>query len=195
MTVKFVPMLLLCLLGAAQAHADPRSDVQQAFEQVIAADGFRAYAQGHVFGPDLPSMSGDVDVVFPDRIHARTDEMEFIALPNGAWIKALGLWTATDRSLLPVTGFDPKAMRQALASIHDVHIESGSKTSQCAAHVYRFHASGKLPGASTDGDVRAWLCDGSNRIARIEATDARTRDRVILDFDWSRRPSVQAPAD
>lgn len=110
LAVKFVPALLLCILAPALAHADPRADVQRAFEQVLAAGGFRAYAQGHLFGPQLPAMSGDVDVVFPDRIHARTDAMEFIALPDRAWIRALGVWTATDRSLLPVTGFDRAAM-------------------------------------------------------------------------------------
>lgn len=193
--MKSIVAFLFCIFFVIQARADPRADIQLGFEQVLAAGGFRAYAQGHLFGPELPSMSGNVDVVFPDRIHARTDEMEFIALPDHAWIKALGIWTATDRSLLPVTSFDPKAMRQAIASIRDARIDGASKTSQCAAHVYHFRASGNLPGASSDGDLRAWLCDGTSRIARLEATDARTRDRVILDFDWSRRASVSAPTD
>ncbi|MGH8122743.1 MAG: hypothetical protein ACREPT_08200 [Rudaea sp.] len=193
--MKLFFLLLLCTLTATRAHADPRADVQSAFAQVLAAGGFRAYAQGHLFGPQLPAMSADVDIVFPDRIHARTDEMEFIALPNRAWIRTFGIWTATDRSLLPVTSFDRTAMRQAIASIHDARIEGASKTSQCAAHVYRFRAGGKLPGASANGDLRAWLCDGSNRIARLQATDANTGERVILDFDWSRRAAVGPPRD
>ncbi len=187
--------LLLCTIAATPAHADPRADVQNAFTQVLAAGGFRAYAQGHLFGPELPAMSGDVDVVFPDRIHASTEEMEFIALPDRAWVRTFGIWTATDRSLLPVTSFDGAAMRQAIASIHDARIEGASKTSQCAAHVYRFRASGKLPGASANGDMRAWLCDGNSRIARLEATDGSTGERVILDFDWSRRAFVGPPRD
>jgi len=193
--VKSLFAFLLCILVAAQAHADPRADVQRAFEQVLAAGGFRAYAQGHVFGPELPAMAGDVDVVFPDRIHARTDEMEFIALPGSAWIRAFGVWTQTDRSLLPVTSFDPAAMRQAIASIHDARVEGTSKTSQCAAHVYRFRANGRLPGASATGDMRTWICDSNGRPARLEATDAGTGERVILDFDWSRRAVVSAPRD
>ena len=193
--MKLFFLLFLCMLAAMPAHADPRADVQRAFAQVLAAGGFRAYAQGHLFGPGLPAMSGDVDVVFPDRIHARTDEMEFIALPNRAWIRTFGIWTATDRSLLPVTSFDGAGMRRAIDSIHDARIEGASKTSQYAAHVYRFRASGKLPGASANGDLRAWLCDGSGRIARLEATDANTSERVILDFDWSRRATVGPPRD
>jgi hypothetical protein len=97
--------------------------------------------------------------------------------------------------MLPVTSFDPAAMRQAITSVRDARIEGASKTSQCAAHVYRFRANGRLPGASADGDLRAWLCDGNNRIARLEATDAQTSERVILDFDWSRRANVSAPRD
>ena len=186
-------LMMLCVLGAAPA--DPRSTVQHAFERVLAAGGFRAYAQGHVFGPELPAMSGDVEVVFPDRIHVHTDEVEFIALPEQAWINAFGVWVPTDRELLPITAFDTVAMRRAIASIRDVQLEGSSKTSQCAAHVYRFHSNGRLPGAGVDGNLRAWLCDDSGRPARLEATDARSGERVVVDFDWSRRADVRAPRD
>jgi len=183
------------MLALAPAHADPRATVQRAFESVLAAGGFRGYAQGHVFGPGLPSMSGEVEVVFPDRIHVRTEQLEFIALPQSAWINTFGVWTQTDRALLPVTAFDVAAMRQAIASIKDVRAEGTAKTSQCPAHVYRFRSSGRLPGASGDGDLRTWLCDGSGRPARLEATDTRSAERVIVDFDWSRRADVRAPRD
>ena len=186
---------LLGLLALAPAHADPRATVQHAFESVMAAGGFRGYAQGHVFGPGLPAMSGEVEVTFPDRIHVRTEELEFIALPQSAWINAFGVWTQTDRSLLPVTAFDVAAMRRAIASIRDVTVEGTAKTSQCTAHVYRFRSSGRLPGAGGDGDMRTWLCDDSGRPARLEATDTHTAERLIVDFDWSRRPDVRAPRD
>jgi hypothetical protein len=186
---------LLCILALTPAQADPRATVQRAFESVLAAGGFRGYAQGHVFGPGLPAMSGEVEVAFPDRIHVRTDDLEFIALPQSAWINAFGVWTQTDRSLLPVTAFDIAAMRQAIASIRDVSIEGTATTSQCAAHVYRFRSSGRLPGAGSEGDLRTWLCDDSGRPARLEATDTHSAERVIVDFDWSRRVDVRAPHD
>jgi len=186
---------LLCLLALAPAHADPRTTVQRAFESVLAAGGFRGYAQGHVFGPGLPAMSGEVEVVFPDRIHVRTEQLEFIALPQSAWINTFGIWTQTDRALLPVTAFDIAAIRQAIASITDVRVDGTAKTSQCSAHVYRFRSSGRLPGAGGDGDLRAWLCDGSGRPARLEAKDIKSAERVIVDFDWSRRADVRAPRD
>jgi len=59
--------------------------------------------------------------------------------------------------------------------------------------VYAFRARGQLPGATANGDLRAWRCDDSGRIARIEATDARTRERVIFDFDFLRAAHVTAP--
>ncbi len=186
---------LLCILVLRPAHADPRASVQHAFEAVLAAGGFRGYAQGQVFGPGLPSMSGEVEVVFPDRIHVRTEQLEFIALPQSAWINTFGVWTQTDRALLPVTAFDIKAMRQAIASIKDVQVEGTAKTSQCLAHVYRFRSSGRLPGSGGDGDLRTWLCDDSGRPARLEATDAHSAERVVVDFDWSRRADVRAPRD
>jgi len=186
---------LLCLLVSMQANADPRATVQHAFESVMAAGGFRGYAQGHVFGPGLPALSGEVEVVFPDRIHVRTEQLEFIALRQSAWINTFGVWTQTDRALLPVTAFDIAAMRQAIASIRDVKAEGTAKTSQCAAHVYRFRSSGRLPGSGGDGDLRAWLCDDSGRPARLEATDTHSAERVIVDFDWSRRADVRAPRD
>lgn len=188
--------LLFGLFGlavAAQAHADPRADVQRAFVQIVDAGGFRGYAQGRMFGPSLPAMAGEIEVVFPDRIHASTDEMEFVAIGGQAWIKALGIWSAVDRSLVPVTAFDMVAMRRAIATIHDARIEAASNTSQCPAQVYRFRASGKLPGSNADGDLRAWICDGSGRLARLEATEARSGERVILDLDWTRRAAVRAP--
>jgi len=193
--MKFFLAGLLGLAVAMQAHADARGEVQRAFEQVMSNGGFRGYAQGHVFGPTLPAMAGEIEVVFPDRIHASTEQMEFVAIGERAWLNALGVWTAVDRSLVPVTTFDMAAMRRAIASIRDARVESASKASQCAAQVYRFRASGKLPGANADGDLRAWICDGSGHLARLEATDARSGERVILDLDWSRRPSVRAPQE
>ena len=177
------------------AHADPRVDVQRAFDGVIAAGGFRGYAQGHLFGPGSPALAGDVDVVFPDRIHVRGDALEFVALPDGAWINTFGVWRRTDRSLLPVTAFDMKEMRRAIASISDVRLEGTAKTSQCPSRVYRFHSSGRLPGAGGEGELRAWLCDGNGRPARLEAVDAASAEKVVFDFDWTRRPDVRAPHD
>jgi hypothetical protein len=146
-----------------------------------------------VFGPELPVVTGEVEVQFPDRIHASTESMEFIAIGAQAWISVAGLWTAVDRSLVPVSAFDLRAVRQAIASIRDVRIEGTAKAHQCATHVYTFRASGQLPGASANGDLRAWRCDDSGRIARIEAIDARTRERVIFDFDFTRAARVSAP--
>jgi hypothetical protein len=192
--VKFL-VASLGLVLFTPVHADPRSTVQHAFESVMAAGGFRGYAQGHVFGPGLPAMSGEVEVVFPNRIHVNTGDLEFVALPQAAWIKTFGVWTQTDRSLLPVTAFDVGAMRQAIASIKDVVAEGTASTNQCAAHVYRFHSSGRLPGGGGDGNLRTWLCDDSGRPARLEASDLHSAERVIFDFDWSRRASVRAPRD
>jgi len=190
-----VVLLLLCALAITPARADPRQEVQRAFDGVLAAGGFRGYAQGHLFGPELPSLTGEVDVVFPDRIHVRTDQMEFLALPDRAWIRSFGLWVPTDRSMLPVTVFDVAAMRRAIASIRDVHLEGTAKTRQCATHVYRFRSPGQLPGGSGDGDLRVWVCDGSdtNRPARLEATDTQSAEKLVFEFDWSRRPDVHAP--
>jgi len=186
-------MCLFVMTAPLASAAEPREAVRHAFESIIAAGGFRGYAQGNVFGPGVPALSGEVDVVFPDRIHVRTDELEFIAMPQAAWISTFGIWTQTQRSLLPVTAFDMAAMRQAIASIRDVKLEGTAKTSQCAAHVYTFRSSGRLPGASSEGALRAWLCDSNGKPSRLEATDAHSGERVIMDFDWSRRPDVRAP--
>ena len=160
----------------------------------MAAGGFRGYAQGNIFGPGLPALAGDVDVVFPDRIHVVTDSLEFVVLTDRAWINTFGIWTQADRSLLPVTAFDVAAMRKAIASIRDVRIGSASRTSQCPAHVFAFRSSGRLPGTSAAGDLRAWICDGNGRPARVEAADAHG-DQLVFDFDWTRRARVEAPAD
>jgi hypothetical protein len=186
--------ILFAALVSAPLHAEPREDVQKAFGQILAAGGFRGHAEGNVFGPGTAAVSGEIDVVFPDSAHVRSDALEFIVTPGGAWISALGYWAPADRSLLPVSDFDPAAMRKAIASIKDVREEGRAKTAQCAARVYRFRASGQLPGAEADGDVRMWVCETNARPARIEATDKGGR-RVVMDFDWSRRPEVRAPSD
>jgi len=194
---RFLPVALFAVLlgSGALAHADPRGDVQHAFSSILEAGGFRGHAQGNVFGPGLPALAGEVDVLFPDRIHARTDEIEFIALGNRAWISTFGFWTPADRSLLPVTAFDMAAMRRAIAAIRDVRMEGTARTQQCPAHVYHFSTTGRLPAAGADGELRAWLCDGSGRPARLEAADARSAEKLIFDFDWTRRPDVRAPQD
>jgi hypothetical protein len=195
--MKTIAALIAIAISVAPAivRADARADVQASLQKVITAGGFRGYAQGHVFGPDLPAVSGEIEVVFPGRLHARTDTMEFIITPGGAWLSAFGVWTPADPSLLPVTAFDAGAMRKAIASISDAREEGTSRTSQCSARVYRFRASGQLPGANADGDVRLWVCEDNGRPARLEAVDADHGGRVSLDFDWSRRAHVEAPGD
>lgn len=182
---------VLAALGSP-LHAEPRADVQKAFERVLDAGGFSARVSGQVFGPDVAAVSGGIDVLFPDRIHVRGEDIEFIVMGERAWVSALGLWAPTDPGLLPVTGFAPSEMRKAIASIRDVREDGRAKTSQCQARAYRFRASGQLPGAAADGDVRMWVCDPDGRIARIEAT-AESGERVVVDFDWTRKPQVVAP--
>ena len=179
--------------ASAAASAGSDTDVRRAFSLILDTGGFRGYAQGRVFGPQLPAMAGDVDVIFPDRIHASTDDLEFIAIGAHAWISTLGVWAAVDRSLVPVTAFDMTALRKAIASITNATLEGSAKTAGCAARVYRFRANGNLPGTAANGDLRAWICEASGKLSRVEAIDARTHERVIFDFDWSRRPDVRPP--
>jgi outer membrane lipoprotein-sorting protein len=184
-------MTMLALPLAAQA--DPRADVQQALERIVAAGGFRAEVTGAVFGPGTPATSGTIDVLFPDRIHARTEVIDFITTPEGAWINLFGVWTPVDRDRIPVTAFSRSAMRKAIASIGDVRAEGTVMTNRCEEHIYRFRASGQLPGATADGDARIWICAKDGRPVKLEATDAASGGRINLAFDWSRRPDVEAP--
>ena len=54
-----VLFLVLAALAAADAHADPRAEVQAALGRIVDAGGFHARVEGHVFGPDVPAVSGD----------------------------------------------------------------------------------------------------------------------------------------
>jgi hypothetical protein len=49
--------------------------------------------------------AGYMNVLFPDRIHARTEVIDFITTPEGAWINLFGVWTPVDRDRIPVTAF------------------------------------------------------------------------------------------
>jgi outer membrane lipoprotein-sorting protein len=186
-----IPVFVLALV-CANAMADARSDVQTALTRIVDDGGFHARVQGHVFGPDVAPVSGEVDVIFPDRAHVRSESLEFIVIGEGAWVSAFDYWAPTSREMLPVTAFDPPAMRKAIAAIRDVKEEGSAKTATCPARVYRFEASGSLPGADAEGEVRLWVCESDRRAARLEAKD-RDGQRVVVDFDRSRRPVVTAP--
>lgn len=193
------PGILLALAVAALsaappvAEAGPCADVQQALERIVAGGGFRAAVTGAVFGPGMPATSGTIDVVFPDRIHARTEMIDFITMPDGAWINLFGIWTPVDRDRIPVTAFSRSAMRKAIASIGDVRAQGSVMTNRCEERIYGFHAAGQLPGATADGDARIWICANDGRPVKLEATDAASGGRIKLDFDWSRAPKVEAP--
>ena len=188
-----VRLVLTALLFAApDAFADARTDVQAALGRLVDEGGFSARVDGQVFGAGVAPVSGEVDVVFPDRMHVRSESLEFIVVGDEAWLAAFGYWTPTRPELLPVTAFDPPAMRKAIAAIRDVRDEGTAKTAACEARVYAFRASGPLPGAEADGDVRVWLCAGTGRLARLEASD-RDGQRVKVEFRPGRRPQVSAP--
>lgn len=198
--MKLLSTILALLLTAPIAHAlstDPKAapdaDVRTAFDAVIAAGGFHGQVEGNVFGPGTPRVRGDIDAIFPDRIHLRSDDLEFIVMPQGAWISALGFWAPTDPSLLPVTAFDVGEMRKAIASIRDVQFDGRAKSGRCGdVRVYRFRASGQLPGMDAAGDIKLWICESNGRPARIEA-GTQANERVSIDFDWSRKPQVREP--
>lgn len=185
-------ILLGVAMFSANAMADARTDVQAALTRLVDDGGFHARVQGHVFGPDVAPVSGEVDVIFPDRAHVRSDSLEFIVIGEGAWVSAFDYWAPTSRELLPVTAFDPPAMRKSIAAIRDVEDQGTAKTAACPARVYRFQATGSLPGADADGEVRLWVCESDRRVARLEAKD-RDGQRVVVDFDRTRRPVVSAP--
>lgn len=187
--------LFLAGLSSGAARADAQADVRLAFEKVLAEGGFRGHVSGQVFGPGTPAVSGEIDALFPDRIHLQDETLEFITTPDGAWISALGYWTPVDRSLLPVTAFDMASMRSAIASISDVRDEGRATSASCSdLRVYAFEASGQLPGTTADGKVRLWVCQGDGRPSRIQASDASDQ-QVIIDFDWTRLPRIDAPND
>lgn len=185
--------LLVAAALASPARADPRGDVQAAFRNVLATGWFRVDAWGRVFGPDLPSVSGEIAAVLPDRIRVRSSGLEFIALPDAAWTNAFGTWVPTGRAMLPVTSFDPDEMRRAIDSIREVRLEGHAAMDACTADVYRFRASGQLPGAAADGAMRLWVCRTDRRPARLEADDG-AGGRITVLFDWSRPVEVRAPA-
>ena len=186
-------VLAIAATASSAAPVDPRTEVQEALGRVVAARGFVAHVNGHVFGPGLPATAGDIDVLFPDRIHARTETIDFVSTPAGAWINLFGVWTEVDRDQIPVTAFAPGAMRKAIASIDGVRSEGSVMTTACEQRIYRFRASGQLPGAQANGDVRIWICDRDGRPAKLEATDAQSGTKINVAFDWSRAPEVEAP--
>lgn len=194
-TMRVVVSLVLAIAATAASAApvDPRTEVQEALGRVVAARGFVAHVNGHVFGAGLPATAGDIDVLFPDRIHARTELIDFVSTPAGAWINLFGAWTEVDRDRIPVTAFAPGAMRKAIASIDGVRPEGSVMTTACEQRIYRFRASGQLPGAQANGDVRIWICDKDGRPAKLEATDAQSGTKINVAFDWSRAPVVEAP--
>jgi hypothetical protein len=138
---------------------------------------------------------GVIDVVFPDRIHARTEMIDFISMRDGAWINLFGVWTPVDRDQIPITSFAPGAMRKAIASIGEVRAQGSVMTSACEQKIYRFRAEGQLPGAEANGDARVWVCEKDGRPARLEATDAASGAKLNVVFDWSRRARVESPDD
>ncbi|MBN8483066.1 MAG: hypothetical protein J0L88_15880 [Xanthomonadales bacterium] len=187
-----IALLTVVLLGAAPgAFADARSEVQAALARIVDDGGFRAQVEGHVFGADVAPVSGEVDVIFPDRAHVRGEGLEFIVSGEDAWVAALGYWTPTDRDLLPVTAFDPAAMRKAIAGVREAVDEGEATLPACPARVYRFRASGSLPGADADGEARLWVCTKDRRAARLQARSGG--QRVTIDFDRARRPVVATP--
>ena len=109
-----VLMLFLCALAASPASADPRADLQRAFEGVLAAGGFRGRAGPRAFGPGLPPLAGEVDAVSGS--HSRTNRRDRVHRPTTApGSTRSASWTPTDRSPLPVTTFDMAATRRAIA--------------------------------------------------------------------------------
>jgi len=175
------------------AHADARSEIQAAYAAMVKEGKFRTV--GNVDGPKGPEKQ-TVEVVWPDKFHMTSAQVEVIVLPGATWMKQGGKWSQlpVDMSRM-IERYKPEAMKNAFDSVTNVQSIGDSTINGHAARGYEYDSAVTVQGVTAKSHVKLWV-DKSSSLPVRQESDGEVmghKSHHVADYEYDSGIQVSAP--
>lgn len=189
-----LPLLAAALLiPLHSAHADARSDIHAAYAAMVKEGRFRTVA--NVDGPKGPEKQ-TVEVVWPDKFHMTSPQIEVIVLPGATFMKQGAKWSQlpVDMSRM-IERYKPQAMKDAFDSVTNVQAIGDSTINGHSAHGYEYDTSVTVQGMTMNSHAKLWV-DSSSGLPVRQETDGEVRGHKshhVADYEYDSGIEISAP--
>jgi hypothetical protein len=179
--------------AAPVARADARAEIQAAYAAMVKEGRFRTVA--NVDGPKGPEKQ-TVEVVWPDRFHMTSPQVEIIIVPGATYMKQGGKW-----SQLPVDmgrmieRYRPDAMKSSFDSVTNVQSIGDSSINGHAAHGYEYDSSVTVQGVTAKSHAKLWV-DASSGLPLRQESDGEVmghKSHHVADYEYDSGIKIAAP--
>ena len=185
----------LALLATTPAHADPKADLLATAEAMGKVGKFKSSST--ITGDDGKVFKTSAQVIWPDRFHIVTDQMEAIILPGKSYMKQPGqAWQVLPVDLSQmVAGFRAENMKQSMASTSNVKDLGTSEVNGHAVHGYEYDSSATVMGQTSKAHSKMWLDVATGLPVRQEVDGEAMghKSHTVQDYDFTTPVKIEAP--
>lgn len=184
--------LALCAGLATSAHAEPRDDLIAAFGKAAELTRYRLDIEvENKRGPIRSRM----DVQLPNRFHMKTDEAEFISIPEGTWISAAGRWMRVPMDMSKqLQGYRLEdARKQAEGELGEVVKLGSAEVGGCQSERYRYTTSTRYGGREREDDVEVAICTRTGLPIELRSVPRRKGETVVIRYDFEAEVNIRPP--
>jgi hypothetical protein len=189
--------LLVCaaLVLAAPAHADPKADLLATMDAMGKTGKFKQSSV--ITSDDGKTYKTSAEVIWPDRFHIVTDQMETIIIPGKSYMKQPGQgW-----QLLPmdmgqmVKGFRAEVMKESIANTTNVKDLGTSQLNGKTVRGFEYDSSATVMGQTSNAHCKMWIDTATNLPVRqeVEGTAMGHKSKTVQDYDFTSPVKIEAP--
>ena len=182
------------LLGAGPALADPKADLLAAVDSMAKIGKFRSTST--ITSEDGKVFKTSAEVIWPDRFHIVTDQMEAIIVPGKSYIKQGGTWQVVpvDMSQM-VQGFRTEAMKNSMASTTNVKDLGTSEINGHQVRGFEYDSTATVMGMTSSAHSKMWL-DTATQLPVRQEVDGKAmghKSHTVQDYDFTSPVKIEAP--
>ncbi len=179
------------LMFAAGAQADARAELEAAFVKAMAKKAYRMHIE--VENKRGPYRS-QIDVQLPDRFHMRSDDVEFVIVPQGTWMNAGGQWMRVPVDMSKqVQGYRLDDVKAGMANIKDVQKVGSENVAGCESGIYRYSATSSFAGRTSEDEMDVAICGDSGLPVEMRTRPKKKGEAVTIRYDFEAAVDIRPP--
>ena len=183
------------LAGSAPAHADPKADLLSTMEAMGKTGKFKQSSV--ITSDDGKTFKTSAEVIWPDRYHIVTDQMEAIILPGKSYMKQPGQgWQLMPIDLgQMVAGFRAEAMKDSIANTTNVKDLGASEINGHAVRGFEYDSTAKVMGQTSSAHCKMWIDVATGLPVRQEVDGQAMghKSHTVQDYDFASPVKIEAP--
>jgi hypothetical protein len=185
--------LLTALCLTSNVFADAKSELMAAYDKTMAVKAFRA-TSNIVTGKH--QMKSVAEVVWPDRFHITTDDVETIVLPGASYMKQGGKWMKLPMDMSMMTKqFSADAMKKNAEAMTNIKAEGVGNYAGEVCNKYSFDVSMKIMGVQSDSHQVSCVSNKTGLVIHI-SSDGKAMGKSThseVDYVYDSTIEIKAP--